>query len=155
MFVAVCSAPGQTVSRDDDLGTIPWGMETLGYSRVRHTCSSLRKDQKRQKTNLDSSEGKLSSSQGSQALLLGEVSVLMSPESSPSVTRASVLLQQPHLAMCDLCPLRMETENPRVQATSDNVVIAIETLPSKVPPQTIQKACLSSISQTAGHGCAI
>lgn len=133
---------------------IPWGLETLGSSRVEHTCSSLRKDQKRQKTNLDSSEGKLSPSQGSQALLLGEGSVL-SPESSPSMTRASVLLQQPHLAMCDLCPLRMETENPRVQATSDNVVRTIKTLPSKVPPQAIQKACLSSISQTAGHGCAL
>lgn len=48
-------------------------------------------------------EGKISLSQGCQALLLGEVSVLSS-ECFPSVTGASELLQQPHLAMCDPVP---------------------------------------------------
>lgn len=73
--------------------------------------------------NLDhAGEGKISLSQGCQASLLGEVSVLSS-EGFPSVTGASELLQQSHLAMCDLCPFRLGMEDPRVQARSDNVVM--------------------------------
>lgn len=74
------------------------------------------------KTKDHAGEGKMSLSQRCQALLLGKVFVLSS-EGFPSVTGSSELLQQSHLAMCDLCPFRLGMEDPRVQARSDNVVM--------------------------------
>lgn len=61
----------------------------------------------------------MSPSQGGQALCLGEVSVL-SPEGSPSVIRASELLQQP-IWLCDLCP--PQTGNRKPQSPGKNLIM--------------------------------
>lgn len=83
----------------------------------------------------------MSPSQGYQALLLGEISVLSS-EGFSSVIGTSESLQQLHLAMCDLCPFSLRRENPRVQARSDNVVM---------PSKRAQARSLCGLLQRAAY----